>query len=192
MLTPIPNRASGVRLGDPQAKASIEVFIDLQCPHSKASWPTLMALLKHYQNQAVSLTVHMITLSNHRQAWDMSLGALAYADGDAQKFFDFVTALYERQGQFYNSEYRLKTHSDLQQHIAQLANELNGYEVESFIARMNADDIYILGRTPIRYAATKGVWATPSFFVNFGSQVTVDHLSDLSAWAEMIDPLLTD
>ena len=55
---------------------------------------------------------------------------------------------------------------------------------------MNDNDIYILARTPIRYAATKSVWATPTVFINNGGDVPVDHLSTLSDWQKIIDPLL--
>ncbi|MGF1876441.1 hypothetical protein L4D77_14040 [Photobacterium frigidiphilum] len=60
----------------------------------------------------------MITLSNHRQAWDMSLGLFALADGDTQKFYDFATFMYERQPQFYNGPFLHKTHDDLMQLVA--------------------------------------------------------------------------
>jgi len=56
--------------------------------------------------------------------------------------------------------------------------------------RMGDHDIYILARTPIRYAATKSVWATPTVFINNGSNVPVDHSSTLADWKEIIDPLL--
>ena len=65
----------------------------------------------------------MITLSNHRQAWDMTLGLFALADGDAKKFYDFATFLYDKQAEFYNAEFMFKTHDDLRQLIANNAEE---------------------------------------------------------------------
>lgn len=55
---------------------------------------------------------------------------------------------------------------------------------------MGDKDIYIDARTPIRYAATKAVWATPTFFVNNADKVPVDHNSSVSEWQALIDPLL--
>ena len=190
MAIPIPHRPSGFLLGDPAALVTLDAFIDIQCPHSRAAWPTLMALMTHYQGKPVSLRVHLITLSNHRQAWDVSLGLFALAEGEASKFYNFATFVYERQEQFYNGPFRHKTHEDLRQFIADLAQEHTDIDREAFLKRVGDDDIYVEARTPIRYAATKAVWATPTFFVNNGDKVRVDHKSSLDDWKALIDPLL--
>ena len=190
MTTPIPRRPSGVLLGDKAAEITIDAFIDIQCPHSRTLWPTLLDVIKHYDGTPLSLKVHLITLSNHRQAWDMSLGLFALADGDANKFYDFATFLYERQDEFYNSAFMHKTHDDLRQLIADKAEDYLNIDRSQFLDRMNDNDIYTIARTPIRYAATKSVWATPTVFINNGAKVPVDHLSALADWQEVIDPLL--
>ncbi|MBE1295507.1 MAG: thioredoxin domain-containing protein, partial [Rhodobacteraceae bacterium] len=126
-----------------------------------------------------------------RQAWDVSLGLFALADGDARKFYDFATYVYERQDQFYNGPFLHKTHDDLRQFVADLAQGHSDVDRETFLKRMADNDIYVDARTPIRYAATKGVWATPTFFVNNSDNVPVDHSSTLDNWKELIDPLLS-
>ncbi len=191
MAIPIPNRPSGYLLGDPAAAITLDAFIDIQCPHSRQAWPTLLAVMAHYQDKPVSLRVHLITLSNHRQAWDVSLGLFALADGDARKFYDFATYVYERQEQFYNAPFLHKTHDDLRQFVADLAQAHSDVNRDAFLKKMVSHDIYIDARTPIRYAATKSVWATPTFFVNNGDKVSVDHSSTLDNWKELIDPLLS-
>lgn len=108
MTIPIPHRPSGFLLGDAAAQLTIDAFIDIQCPHSRTIWPTLLEVSKHYKGKSVSLRVHLITLSNHRQAWDMSLGLIALADGNADKFYNFATFIYERQAQFYNDIFYIK------------------------------------------------------------------------------------
>lgn len=190
MTIPIPRRPSGVLIGDPAAQVTIDTFVDMQCPHSRMVWPTLLSVIEHYEKSPVSLKVHLITLSNHRQAWDMSLGLFALADGDAEKFYDFASLLFESQDEFYNDAFRHKTHDDLRLLIADKAQSHFNIDRSQFLKRMNDHDIYILARTPIRYAATKSVWATPTIFINNGSNVPVDHLSTLSHWQEVIDPLL--
>lgn len=190
MAIPIPHRPSGFLLGDAAAQITIDAFIDIQCPHSRTIWPTLLDVAKYYQDKSVSLRVHLITLSNHRQAWDMSLGLFALAEGDANKFYDFTTFIYERQSQFYNGPFLHKTHDDLIQLVADFAKEHAGVERGSFLKRMSDSDIYVQARTPIRYAATKAVWATPTLFINNASHVPVDHKSSLADWQAVIDPLL--
>ncbi len=190
MSIPIPHRPSGFLLGDAAAKITIDAFIDIQCPHSRIIWPTLLDVAKHYQDKSVSLRVHLITLSNHRQAWDMSLGLFALAQGDANKFYDYTTFVFERQSQFYNGCFHDKTHADLLQLVASFAQEYSGQERETFIRRMADSDIYEQARTPIRYAATKAVWATPTLFINNANKVPVDQKSTLADWQAVIEPLL--
>lgn len=190
MTIPIPHRASGFLLGDATAQITIDAFIDIQCPHSRTIWPTLVEMSNHYKSKSVSLRVHLITLSNHRQAWDMSLGLFAFADGDAVKFYDFATFIYERQAQFYNGPFLNKTHDDLIQLVADFAEEHAGVIRDKFIERMNDSDIYVQARTPIRFAATKAVWATPTLFINNAGNVPVDHKSSLADWQAVIEPLL--
>jgi hypothetical protein len=132
----------------------------------------------------------MITLSNHRQAWDVSLGLFALVESDASKFYDFTSFVYERQDQFYNAPFLHKTHEDLRQFVADLAQKYSDVDRATFLKRMSDKDIYIDARTPIRYAATKAVWATPTFFVNNADNVPVDHNSSLEEWKAVIDPLL--
>ncbi|MEW6999071.1 DsbA family protein [Colwelliaceae bacterium BS250] len=190
MTIPIPHRPSGFLLGDAAAQITIDAFIDIQCPHSLTIWPTLLEVAKYYQDKSVSLRVHLITLSNHRQAWDVSLGLFALADADANKFYDFATFVYERQAQFYNGPFLHKTHHDLIQLVADFATEHANVDRVKFIERMNDSDIYVQARTPIRYAATKAVWATPTLFINNAGKVPLDHKSSLAQWQEVIEPLL--
>jgi len=190
MTIPIPHRPSGFLLGDATAQITLDAFIDIQCPHSRTIWPTLLEVAKYYRGKSVSLRVHLITLSNHRQAWDMSLGLFALAEGDANKFYDFATFVYERQSQFYNGAFLHKTHDDLMQLVAGFAMEHSGAERDSFLKRMSDSDIYVQARTPIRYAATKAVWATPTLFINNAGNVPVDHNSSLADWQAVIDLLL--
>lgn len=190
MTIPIPSRPSGFLLGDKAAQITIDAFIDIQCPHSRTIWPTLLEVSKYYQAKPISLRVHLITLSNHRQAWDLSLGLFALANGDAEKFFDFATLLFERQEQFYNSKFLDKTHQDLIELVTDFAQEHGEINRENFMSKMNSSDIYVQARTPIRFAATKAVWATPTLFINNAGNVPVNHKSGLAEWQAIIEPLL--
>ncbi|MGR5501988.1 DsbA family protein [Vibrio sp. DNB22_10_4] len=190
MTIPMPHRPSGFLLGDPAAQITIDAFVDIQCPHSRTVWPTLLKVADHYQDQPVSIKIHLITLSNHRQAWDMSLGLFALAQGDAQKFTDFATFIYERQSQFMNQPFLHKTHNELRQLVSDFAQQHASVDREQFLKRMDDNDIYIQARTPIRYAATKAVWATPTLFINNAGNIPVDYQSSLAQWQSVIDPLL--
>lgn len=192
MPIPIPHRASGFTVGDPSATVNIDVFFDIQCPHSKRAWPTVIEVLKHYQSKPVRVTAHLITLSNHRQAWDVSLGLFALADGESNRFFDFASFLFDQQELFYNAPFKHQTHEDLRQLISEFANQHAGLDRTKFLEKMDTHDVYIQARTPIRFAATRAVWATPTFFINNADDVPVNHESGLQDWVNVIEPLLAD
>jgi protein-disulfide isomerase len=190
MAIPIPKRASGFTLGDPNALVKIEAFVDIQCPHSKMIWPQLLQVLAHYSNKPVSLTIHLITLSNHRQAWDMSLGLFALAEGDPQRFFDFATFLYANQESFYNGPFRHKTHEDLRLLVADFAFQHKNTDKQALLTRMDDSDVYVAARTPIRYAATRSVWATPTLFINNADDVPLAPHSPVLDYISLIDEIL--
>jgi protein-disulfide isomerase len=190
MAIPVPKRPSGFTLGAPDANVTIDVFLDIQCPHSKKAWPLICQLTERYQDQSLKVTVHLITLSNHRQAWDMSLALFAVAAGDARKFFDFASYLYQRQEEFYNSPFEHKTHDDLRQLAADYAVGFASVDRDWVLGRMADNDVYIDARTPIRFAATRAVWATPTFFINNADNVPVSFKSTFEQWRDALDPLL--
>ena len=192
MAIPVPPRPSGFMLGDLSAAVRIDAFVDIQCPHSRVAWPTLVELANHYRGRSVSIAVHLITLSNHRQSWDISLGMFIVAEDDAQRFWDFATYLFDRQSDFYNAEFRHKTHDDLRNLVADYANEFAGLDRVAVLQGLDSDRIYEAGRTPIRYAATRAVWGTPTFFINNADNVPVNHRSSLNDWVVTIDELLRD
>lgn len=190
MAIPIPHRASGFLLGDTAAEVTIDAFVDIQCPYSREIWPTLLNVMKLNKGKSVSLKVHLITLSNHRQAWDMSLGLFALAGGDADQFYGFATFLYKHQEQFYNGQFSDKTHNDLRELITDFAVKHADVDRQNFLKRMNDSGIYQQARTPIRYAATKSVWATPTLFINNADDVPVNYKSTTAEWQAVIDALL--
>lgn len=191
MPIPIPRKPSGFHFGARHAHVQIEAFIDIQCPHSKRAWPSVMALKEHYRDGQIGFGVHLITLSNHRQAWDVSKGLFALAGDDAGVFFKFASYLYARQEEFHNGPFRDKTHQDLLNQIARYAHDFSGFDRSRMAELIESNEIYTDARTPIRFASTKGVWATPTFFLN-GSEL-VGKLSEdptLEEWQALIEPLL--
>ena len=116
-------------------------------------------------------------MSSHRQVWDINLGLFALAEGKANTFSDFVAYIYACQEQFYNASFMHKTHKDLRYLILQFAEQHAKVDPVKFFNRMDDDDIYGQARMPIRYAATRSVWATPTVFINNATDVPVDHNS---------------
>ncbi len=190
MAIPVPLRPSGFTLGEPNANIKLDVFFDIQCPHSKKYWPTLLAILKHYEGQPLSVTAHLITISNHHQAWTMSLAMMAVAGSDDRRFFDFASFLFARQEQFMNDVFRHKTLEDQRQLAADMAQEFAGILRDRLLTLLDDSQVYENARTPIRYAATRSVWATPTIFINNADDLSLKFHTPLKDWVEYIDSLM--
>ena len=191
MAIPIPHRPSGFTLGAPNAPVTLDVFFDIQCPHSRAFWPTLSALLEQYGKRSIKVTLHLITISNHHQAWTMSLALMAVAKDDPKRFHQFATYLFNQQDRFTNAEFRHKTLEDQRQLAADLANEFADLPREELLNLLDDSEVYVNARTPIRYAATRSVWATPTVFINNADDLPVGFRSSIEEWQAVIDPLVS-
>ena len=87
MPIPIPKRPSGYTKGAASALLQIEGFIDIQCPFSKKSWPTLLAVSDRCGPEEVQLRVQMMPLASHRQSWDVTRAIFAVAGADSAGVF---------------------------------------------------------------------------------------------------------
>jgi protein-disulfide isomerase len=188
---PIPKRPSGYVKGASSTLLQIEAFVDIQCPYSKKSWPTLLAVSDHYGPEKVQLRVQMLSMANHRQSWDVTKAIFAVAGADSALFFPLATFIYERQEQFFNGPFKKRTEVDLYDLIVRLLTEY-GYQTDptKFIERLESNEVYDAAKVPSRIAFSRGVWSTPTFFIN-GAEVTqLGSSSTLEDWNKILEPLL--
>ena len=61
---------------------------------------------------------------------------------------------------------------------------------DKFIELLNSKEIYSQARIPARFAAIRGVWSTPTFFINSVEATDLSSQSNLEDWQEKIDSLL--
>ena len=192
MPIPIPKRPSGYVRGAASALPQIEAFVNIQCPYSKKAWPTLLAVCDHYGPEKVRLRVQLLSMANHRQSWDVTKAIFAVADVDSKLFFPLATFLYEHQEKFVNKEFKERTEPDLYDLIVRLLTEY-GYKTDrtEFIKRLESDEVFGAAKVPSRIAFSRGVWSTPTFFIN-GAEVTqLGSSSTLEDWNKILEPLLT-
>ena len=191
MPIPIPKRPSGYVKGAATALLQVEAFIDIQCPYSKKSWPTLLAVSDHYGPEKVQLRVQMLSMANHRQSWDVTKAIFAVAGADSELFFPLATFLYQRQEQFFNGPFKQRTQVDLYDLIVSLLTEY-GYKADpaEFIKRIESDEVFAAAKVPSRIAFSRGVWSTPTFFINGAEATTLGSSSTLEDWNKILDPLL--
>lgn len=191
MPIPIPKRPSGFVKGGANALLQIEAFVDIQCPYSKKAWPTLLAVTDHFGPEKVQLRVFLLSMANHRQSWDVTKAIFAVAEADSEVFFKLATFLYERQEQFFNSVFKQRTEVDLYDLIVRLVNEF-GYPTDAaeFIKRIESDEVYAAAKIPSRIAFSRGVWSTPTFYINGAEANQISSSYTLEDWDKIVEPLL--
>ena len=133
-------------------------------------------------------------MANHRQSWDVTKAVVAVAGVDSEVFFNLVTFLYilEHQKQFYNGDFKHRTEDELYELIVRLLAEF-GYRTdpEEFKKRLDSDrDLYEAAKIPSRIAFSRGVWSTPTFYINGAEVIQLGSSSTLQDWNKILDPLL--
>ena len=191
MPIPIPKRPSGYRLGNSWASIQIEMFFDLECPFSKKGWQTILKVAKAYSPEQIYLILQPMTLGNHRQSWDATKAAIAIAGDNTDKFIDFVSYLFEHQAEFANEASKDVTQTQWHSILADYAcDAMQWSDKDKFIELLNSKEIYSQARIPARFAAIRGVWSTPTFFINSVEATDLSSQSNLEDWQEKIDSLL--
>lgn len=191
MPIPLSNQPSGFFFGNRAANVQIDLFLDIQCPYSAKTWPVAREVMSHFGTQVIGLSVHLLTLSNHRQSWDVTKGLFGLAGTDHGLFFKFADFLYANQARFYNGSFADRTHNDLLKLIAELGQEFDGTDPAKMMTLLNNDKVYYKAKEPGRYAALRGVWSTPTIFINHAEQMSLGSSSTLSDWQAIVDPLLS-
>ncbi len=191
MSIPIPRRSSGYKLSDANASIIVEMFFDLECPFSRKGWQTFLQVIAAYSAEQVHFIFQPMTLSNHRQSWDVTKAAIAVAGNNTQKFIDFVNYVFDHQKEFAGDAFKDKTQTDLHHLLADYVLDATEWsDKDKFIELLNSKEIYNQARIPARYAAAKGVWSTPTFFINGAEASDLSSQTDLQEWQKAIDSLL--
>ncbi|MEM9090857.1 MAG: thioredoxin domain-containing protein [Cyanobacteria bacterium P01_F01_bin.53] len=197
MAIPIPSRSSGYKLGNANAPIVVEMFLDLECPFSKRGWNHVMEVARAYGPDQVHWIFQLMTLGNHRQSWDATKAVIAIAGktaeaDSAQKFVDFTSYLYSRQEEFANEAWKDKTQTEFHDLLAEFAVTATAHtDKAAFIELLNSKEIYAQARIPARFATVRGVWSTPTFFINGAEATQLSSGSSVEAWKAVIDPLLS-
>ena len=191
MPIPIPQRPSGYKLGSSNAPVQIEMFFDLECPFSKQGWQTILKVANTYSSEKIYLILQPMTLGNHRQSWDATKAAIAIAGNNTDKFIDFVSYIFDRQAEFANEASKDTTQTQWHNTLAEYAVDATEWtDKDKFIQLLNSKEIYNQARIPARFATIKGVWSTPTFFINGAEATDLSSQSSLEDWQSQIEGLL--
>ncbi|OIV97582.1 hypothetical protein TanjilG_12339 [Lupinus angustifolius] len=167
----------------------IEVFYDPLCPDSRDSWPPLKKTLHHYGHQ-VSLVVHLLPLPYHDNAFVASR-ALHIVNGlNTSATYPLLEWFFENQDKFYNAATRNLTRASIVEEIVKSATEVVGKSYHSSIKNgFNDTHTDHLTRISFKYAASRGVYGTPFFYVNGFLLPDNGAAVDYNAWRKVLDPL---
>ncbi|XP_019414673.1 PREDICTED: uncharacterized protein LOC109326442 isoform X1 [Lupinus angustifolius] len=168
----------------------IEVFYDPLCPDSRDSWPPLKKTLHHYGHQ-VSLVVHLLPLPYHDNAFVASR-ALHIVNGlNTSATYPLLEWFFENQDKFYNAATRNLTRASIVEEIVKSATEVVGKSYHSSIKNgFNDTHTDHLTRISFKYAASRGVYGTPFFYVNGFLLPDNGAAVDYNAWRKVLDPLV--
>lgn len=192
MAPPIPKRPVGYRKGHCDAPVQVEVFVDIECPFSKKAWSTVTALSKTFKDEQLGITVYPVVLADHRQSWEVTKAAILIAKDDATTIWDCFTYLYDRQEQFSQDAFEQKTHLDLLHLLAEFAADFTGQaDKTNWLEQLRDEAIAKEAKAPIRFSIIRGVWSTPTFFVNGSQADSLTSSSTLEDWHEIVQPLLS-
>lgn len=192
MAPPIPKRPVGYRQGHCDAPIHVEVFVDIECPFSKKAWSTVIALSEIFNDRQMAITVYPVVLADHRQSWEVIKAAVLIAKEDPARFWDFFSYLYDRQETFSQDAFEQKTHLDLLCLVSELAAEFTGQHDKAYwVEQLQAEAIAQEAKAPIRFSIVRGVWSTPTFFVNGSEASSLTSSSSLKDWKEVLQPLLS-
>ncbi|MGF1460313.1 MAG: DsbA family protein [Leptolyngbyaceae cyanobacterium] len=192
MSIPVPTRPSGYRLGSGEAQIQIDAFIDLECPFSKKAWPTMLALTNQEPNDRLAITTHPMVLCDHRQSWDLTKAVTAIAGDDASTAWKFISYLFKRQEEYHGAAFDDKTRQDLLTWIRQCLGEFDATAVPDAILQEIADEgseLASRAKVSVRHSISRGVWSTPTFFINGSVVPQLESSSTLDEWQDFLQSL---
>jgi protein-disulfide isomerase len=188
-MLPTFNTIPGIRLGRGTAEFQLDLFFDLQCPYSKASWDVIGEPITQKWGEYLNIYFHPICLSHHRQSWDLTRTLFAVRSLDESKTTDFIDLVYSEHEQFYNAQWKSKSQDELLDHLVRFAGSVIDDTDGRLRELIESDQIYANAKRSIHYASAKQVWSTPTFFVNHVPRSQLTSSSQLDDWDQLLTEL---
>ncbi|MDY6899397.1 MAG: thioredoxin domain-containing protein [Cyanobacteriota bacterium] len=191
MPIPIPKSPPGYNWGHADAPIQVEMFMDFECPFSKDAWLKVLKVANTYGKEKLRLKIEPMSLSNHRQSWDVTKAAFIVAGDDTNQFINFASYLFNHQHEYSNGVFKNKTLTQLHNLLAEYAADAaNWQDKTNFLHNLESKEIYQKARIPARLAIIRGVWSTPTFFINGFPAEELSSKSTVEDWQTVINPLL--
>ncbi|XP_057435090.1 uncharacterized protein LOC130727848 [Lotus japonicus] len=168
----------------------IEAFYDPLCPDSRDSWPPLKQALHDY-GSGVSLVVHLLPLPYHDNAYVASRALHVVNALNSSATFPLLELLFKDQEKFYGAQTRNLSRASIQEEFVKSATEVIGSSFYTSVKNgFNDSKTDHQTRISFKYAASRGVYGTPFFYVNGFLLPDVGDSIDYKTWKKIIDPLV--
>ncbi|KAI3419842.1 Thioredoxin-like_fold domain-containing protein [Psidium guajava] len=168
----------------------LEAFLDPVCPDSRDAWPPLKQALQHY-GPRVWLVVHLLPLPYHDNAYVASRALHIVNSLNTSATFHLLEMFFKQQERFYNDQTKNMSRAAIVNSIVKFAAQVVGNSYYSSIASgFNDPQTDLKTRVSFKYSTSKGVYATPSFFLNGFLLPDAGSPIDYNGWRRFIDPLI--
>ncbi|KAJ1421588.1 Thioredoxin-like fold [Sesbania bispinosa] len=168
----------------------IEAFYDPLCPDSRDSWPPLKHALHHYGSR-VSLVVHLLPLPYHDNAFAASRALHIVNALNRSATFPLLEWFFKHQEKFYGAQTRNLSRASIEEKIVKSVTKVVGNSYHSSIkSGFNDTKTDHQTRVSFKYAALRGVYGTPFFYVNGFLLPDTGAAVNYSTWRKVIDPLV--
>ncbi|KAL1190074.1 hypothetical protein V5N11_033378 [Cardamine amara subsp. amara] len=168
----------------------IEAFFDPVCPDSRDSWPPLKQALEHYRSH-VGLILHLLPLPYHDNAYVTSRALQIVNNVNANATFSLLGAFFKHQTLFYNAQTQLLSRPEVVEKIIKLGKVTLGNSYQSILkSGFNNTKSDRATRVSFKYSGSRGVYGTPTFYVNGFVLSDVASPSNFGGWKKIIDPLV--
>lgn len=168
----------------------VEAFLDPVCPDSRDAWPPLKQALQYY-GPRVWLVVHLLPLPYHDNAFVASRALHIVNALNTSATFQLLEMFFKQQETFYNDQTKNMSRAAIVKSVVIFASQVVGNSHYSSIAPgFNDRQTDLKTRVSFKYSTSKGVSATPSFFLNGFLLPNAGSPIDYNKWRSFIDPLI--
>ena len=163
----------------------LEVFVDFLCPDCAAAFPTLKRLAAHYLD-SLQLTIHPFPLPYHVHGFLAAKSVHVVASANSAKVFLYAQILWDHVDEL-NAGSQNLTVIQAEAELGALASF--AMSPDKFLDGMRDVGLELETRVAWKYACTRGVYGTPTFFLN-GVLVSASPTWSVGQWRKLIDPIV--
>ncbi|MDF1496605.1 MAG: thioredoxin domain-containing protein [Patescibacteria group bacterium] len=166
-------------LGPSDAKVTVRIYSDFQCPACKVAESVLTKIMDEYQDRVRFIWNDMPLTQIHQNA--VSAAVAARCADEQGRFWESNAMIFETQDTW---AYK----SSPQDHFISIANEL-GLNEDKYSQCLLNDQIMSLVESDFQEAVSMGLTGTPTFFINRKMLVGA---MDANAWRTELDTALAN